>query len=86
MMESTGSITKGIRSEVEAVVNEAVNKIYMQGQKVRDAFNWAVEQIQDQHGVGYHALAILDVMYPKLAPREQKLLAMRIPCGDGMDW
>jgi len=78
--------TKSIKNEVESVVNEAVNKIYQQGQKVLDAFNWAVAQIKDQHGEGYHALAILDVMYPKLAPREQKLLAMRIPCGDTMDW
>jgi hypothetical protein len=78
--------TKSVKNEVESVVNEAVNKIYKQGQKVLDAFNWAVAQIKDQHGEGYHALAILDVMYPKLAPREQKLLAMRIPCGDTMDW
>jgi hypothetical protein len=78
--------TESIKNEVESVVNEAVNKIYKQGQKVLDAFNWAVDQIKDQHGEGYHALAILDVMYPKLAPREQKLLAMRIPCGDTMDW
>jgi ribosomal protein S7 len=78
--------TESIKNEVESVVNEAVNKIYKQGKKVLDAFNWAVDQIKDQHGEGYHALAILDVMYPKLAPREQKLLAMRIPCGDTMDW
>ncbi len=78
--------TENIKNEVESVVNEAVYKIYKQGQKVLDAFNWAVEQIKDQHGEGYYALAILDVMYPKLAPREQKLLAMRIPCGDAMDW
>jgi hypothetical protein len=78
--------TESIKNEVESVVNEAVNKIYKQGQKVLDAFNWAVGKIKDQHGEGYHALAILDVMYPKLAPREQKLLAMRIPCGDAMDW
>lgn len=77
--------TESIKKEVESVVNEAVNKIYKQGQKVLDAFNWAVDQIKDQQGEGYHALAILDVMYPKLAPREQKLLAMRIPCGDAMD-
>ena len=78
--------TENIKNEVESIVNEAVNRIYKQGQKVLDAFNWAVDQIKDQHGEGYHALAILDVMYPKLAPREQKLLAMRIPCGDAMDW
>jgi hypothetical protein len=78
--------TEKIKNEVESVVNEAVNKIYKQGQKVLDAFNWAVDQIKDQHGEGYHALAILDVMYPKLAPKEQKLLAMRIPRGDSMDW
>lgn len=78
--------TESIKNEVESVVNEAVYKIYKQGQKVLEAFNWAVEQIKDQHGEGYHALAILDVMFPKLAPREQKLLAMRIPCGDAMDW
>lgn len=78
--------TENIKNEVESVVNEAVNKIYEHGQKVLDAFNLAVSQIRDQHGEGYHALAILDVMYPKLAPREQKLLAMRIPCGDTMDW
>ncbi len=82
----TNESTESIKNEVESVVNEAVNKIYKQGQKVLDAFNWAVEQIQDQHGKGYHAMAILDVMYPKLATREQKLLAMRIPCGDEMDW
>jgi hypothetical protein len=70
--------TESIKKEVESVVNEAVNRIYKQGQKVLDAFNWSVETIKDQHGEGYHALAILDVMYPKLAPREQKLLAMRI--------
>ncbi len=85
-METTGSVTASIRSEVEDVVNEAVNNIYTQGQKVKDAFNWAVDQVKDEHGEGYHALAILDVMYPKLAPREQKLLAMRIPCSDDMDW
>jgi hypothetical protein len=45
-----------------------------------------VDTIKDQHGEGYHALAILDVMYPKLGLKEQKLLAMRIPCGDSMDW
>jgi len=78
--------TENIKNEVESVVNEAVNKIYKQGGKVLAAFNWAVDSIKDQHGEGYHALAILDVMYPKLAPREQKLLAMRIPCGDTMDW
>jgi methylaspartate ammonia-lyase len=78
--------TESIKTEVESVVNEAVNKIYKQGQKVLDAFNWAVDQIKDQHGEGYHALAILDVMYPKLGPQERKLLAMRIPCGDAMDW
>ncbi len=78
--------TESIKNEVESIVNEAVSRIYKQGQKVLDAFNWAVDQIKDQHGEGYHALAILDVMYPKLAPREQKLLAMRIPCGDTMDW
>ena len=78
--------TESIKNEVESVVNEAVNKIYKQGQKVLDAFNWAVDQIKDQHGEGYHALAILDVMYPKLGLKEQKLLAMRIPCGDSMDW
>ncbi len=78
--------TESIKSEVESVVNEAVNRIYKQGQKVLDAFNWAVDQIKDQHGEGYHALAILDVMYPKLGPKEQKLLAMRIPCSDAMDW
>ncbi len=39
--------TESIKNEVESVVNEAVNKIYKQG---------------------------------------QKLLAMRIPCGDAMDW
>jgi methylaspartate ammonia-lyase len=77
--------TESIKNEVESVVNEAVNKIYKQGQKVLDAFNWAVDQIKDQHGEGYHALAILDVMYPKLAPHERQLLAMRIPCGDAMD-
>jgi hypothetical protein len=82
----TSESTENIRNEVESVVNEAVNKIYKQGQKVLDAFNWAVGQIKDQHGEGYHALAILDLMYPKLAPREQKVLAMRIPCGDTMDW
>ena len=74
-----------IKNEVESIVNQAVNKIYQQHQKVLIAFNWAVDQIKDQHGEGYHALAILDVMYPKLAPREQRLLAMRIPCGDAMD-
>lgn len=78
--------TESIKKEAESVVNEAVNRIYKQGQKVLDSFNWAVDKIKDQHGEGYHALAILDVMYPKLAPREQKLLAMRIPCGDAMDW
>ncbi len=78
--------TESIKNEVESVVNEAVNRIYKQGQKVLDAFNWAVDQIKDQHGEGYHALAILDLMYPKLAPKERKLLAMRIPCGDTMDW
>jgi hypothetical protein len=78
--------TENIRNEVESIVNEAVSRIYKQGQKVLDAFNWAVDQIKDQHGEGYHALAILDLMYPKLAPKEQKLLAMRIPCGDAMDW
>ncbi len=77
---------ENIRNEVESIANEAVSRIYKQGQKVLDAFNWAVDQNKDQHGEGYHALAILDVMYPKLAPREQKLLAMRIPCGDAMDW
>jgi hypothetical protein len=77
---------ESIRNEVESVVNVAVDRIYKQGQKVKDAFNWAVDQIHDQHGVGYHSLAILDVMYPKLAPKERKLLAMRIPCGDTMDW
>lgn len=75
-----------IRNEVESVVNEAVNRIYKQGQKVMDAFNWAVDQIKDQRGEGYHALAIMDVMYPKLGLKEQKLLAMRIPHGDTMDW
>jgi diphthamide biosynthesis methyltransferase len=78
--------TENIKNEVESVVNEAVNRIYKQGQKVLAAFNWSVDQIKDNHGEGYHALAILDVMYPKLAPKEQKLLAMRIPCGDPMDW
>ncbi len=78
--------TESIKNEVESVVNEAVNRIYKQGQKVQDAFNWAVGQIKDQHGKGFHALAILDVMYPKLGLKEQKLLAMRIPCGDTMDW
>jgi hypothetical protein len=78
--------TESIKNEVESVVNEAVNKIYKQGEKVLAAFNWAVYSIKDQHGEGYRALAILDVMYPKLAPKEQKLLAMRIPCGDPMDW
>ncbi|GFO96702.1 hypothetical protein ig2599ANME_0891 [groundwater metagenome] len=78
--------TEKIKNEVESVVNDAVNKIY-KGQKVLDAFNWAVDQIKGQRGgEGYHALAILDVMYPKLAPKEQQLLAMRIPCGDAMDW
>jgi len=77
---------ESIRKEVESVVNEAVDKIYGQGHKVKDAFNWAVDQIKDQHGEGYHTLAILDVMYPKLAPPERKILAMRIPCGDDMDW
>lgn len=76
---------KSIINEVESVVNQAVDKIYMQGQKVKDAFDWAVEQIKDQHGEGYHTLAILSAMYPKLAPKERKLLAMRIPCGDGID-
>ncbi len=81
----TNGSTESIKNEVESVVNEAVNKIYKQGQKVLYAFNWAVDQIKDQHGEGYHALAILDLMYPKLAPHERKLLAMRIPCGDAMD-
>jgi ribosomal protein S7 len=77
--------TESMKNEVESIVNEAVNKIYKQGEKVLAAFNWAVDSIKDQHGEGYHSLAILDVMYPKLAPKEQKLLAMRIPCGDAMD-
>jgi len=76
---------ENIKNEVESIVNEAVNKIYKQGEKVLAAFNWAVDSIKDQHGEGFHALAILDVMYPKLAPKEQKLLAMRIPRGDGID-
>jgi len=75
-----------LKKEVESIVNTAVDRIYNQQYRVRDAFNWAVEQIKDQHGEGYHALAVLDVMYPKLAPEEQKLLSMRIPCGDPMDW
>jgi ribosomal protein S7 len=78
--------TESKKNEVESVVNEAVYKIYSEGHKVLDSFNWAVEQIKDQRGEGYHALAVLDDMYPKLAPREQKLLAMRIPCSDPMDW
>ncbi|MBU4490891.1 MAG: hypothetical protein KKD69_00305 [Euryarchaeota archaeon] len=92
-MENT--ITESLRKDVETVVNDAVDKIYedaseskpfASGTKVRDAFNWAMEQIKNQYGMGYNALAILDVMYPKLGPHEQKLLAMRIPCGDAMDW
>jgi len=75
-----------LKKEVESIVNTAVDRIYNQQYRVRDAFNWAVEQIKDQHGEGYHALAVLDVMYPKLAPEEQKLLSMCIPCGDPMDW
>lgn len=82
----TKESTTSTKKEVESVVNEAVNRIYKQKQKVLDAFNWAVDQIKDQQGEGYHALNILDVIYPKLEPREQKLLAMRIPCGDAMDW
>lgn len=78
--------TESIKKEVESIVDEAVNKIYRDDRKVLEAFNWAVEQIKDQHGEGYHALAILDVMYPRLDPEEQRLLAMRIPCGDAMDW
>ncbi len=75
-----------IKKEVESIVDTAIDRIYGQNYRVRDAFNWAVEQIRDQHGEGYHALAILEVMYPKLAPKEQKLLSMCIPCGDPMDW
>jgi hypothetical protein len=38
--------TENIRNEVESIVNEAVSRIYKQGQKVLDAFNWAVDQIK----------------------------------------
>lgn len=38
-MESSGNVTESIRNEVESIVNEAVNRIYRQGQKVKDAFN-----------------------------------------------
>jgi len=76
--------TESIKNEVEPVVNEAVNKIYKQGEKSWLPLIGLFDSIKDQHGEGYHALAILDVMYPKLAPKEQKLLAMRIPCGDTM--
>jgi len=76
---------ESIRNEAESVVNQAVDKIYIQGQKVKDAFDWAAGQIKDKHGEGYHTLAILSAMYPKLAPKEQKLLAMRIPCSDSID-
>lgn len=78
-----------VNIQVETVVEEAVERIYKEGQKVGDAFNWAVDQIYEHHGkqgVGFHALTILNVMYPKLDRHEQKLLAMRIPCGDDMDW
>jgi hypothetical protein len=74
-----------IEHEVEPFVNAGVDKIYKQGWKVIDAFNWTVDQIHDQHGIGYHSLAILDVMYPKLKPHEKKLLAMRIPKGETFD-
>ena len=67
---------------IELAINTAVDKIYQEDWKVWDAFNWAVDNFHSQHNLidrGYHSMAAMTIMYHKLKPHEQKLLAMRIP-------
>ncbi len=68
--------------DMEPAITAAVDKIYQEDWKVWDAFNWAVNTYHSQHNLidrGYHSMAAMDIMYHKLKPHEQKLLAMRIP-------
>jgi aryl carrier-like protein len=73
---------------IELAINTAVDKIYQEDWKVWDAFNWAVDNFHSQHNLidrGYHSMAAMTIMYHKLKPHEQKLLAMRIPNGETYD-
>ena len=74
--------------DMEPAITAAVDKIYQEDWKVWDAFNWAVNTYHSQHNLidrGYHSMAAMDIMYHKLKPHEQKLLAMRIPNGETYD-
>jgi len=79
---------ENLMHDIEPAVNAAVDKIYQEDWKVWDAFNWAVDNFHSQHNLidrGYHSMAAMDIMYHKLKPHEQKLLAMRIPNGETYD-
>ncbi|MGP8320050.1 MAG: hypothetical protein ACT6FD_04585 [Methanosarcinaceae archaeon] len=79
---------ENLMHDMEPAINAAVDKIYQEDWKVWDAFNWAVNDFHSQHNLldkGYHSMTAMDLMYHKLKPHEQKLLAMRIPHGDTYD-
>ncbi len=74
--------------DMEPAIDAAVDKIYQNNWKVWDAFNWAVDDFHNRHNLlnkGYHSMTAMDLMYHKLKPHEQKLLAMRIPTGETYD-